>query len=211
MRRVKHLAVVVGLSITVGLAVAGCAARKEAAKTATTAEDEAKRRAMEADEAKRKAEEEARRRVEAEKAAANEAKRKAEEEARRRMVEDPAAQRKAELTLDAIHFDFDKYNLRPDAQSMLAKYATVLQKYPEVEAVIEGHCDERGTVEYNLALGERRAKSAYDYFVRYGIDKKRMKTVSYGEEQPVDPGHNEDAWWKNRRDEFIMADPMAGR
>jgi peptidoglycan-associated lipoprotein len=209
MRRVTHLAVVVGLSVAVGLTVVGCAAKKEAVKVTPAAEDEAKRRAMEAEEAKRKAEEEAKRKAEAEKAAA-EAKRKAEEEAKRRMTEDATAQQKVELTLDAIHFDFDKYNLRPDAQGILAKHAMALQKYPEVTVVIEGHCDERGTIEYNLALGERRAKSAYDYFARYGIDRKRMKTVSYGEERPVDPGHSEDAWWKNRRDEFVVTDPMAG-
>lgn len=209
MKNIKHLAVVLSLSVAVGLTVVSCAGKKEAMKTTKTAEDEAQQRTTESEEAKRKAEE-AKRKAEAEKVSAEEAKRKTEEAAQRKVAE-AAAQRKTELTLEAIHFDYDKYNLRPDAQAILAKHGAVLQKYSDVTATIEGHCDERGTVEYNLALGERRAKSAHDYLLRYGIDGKRMKTISYGKERPVDPGHNEDAWWKNRRDEFVVTDPMAGR
>jgi peptidoglycan-associated lipoprotein len=70
--------------------------------------------------------------------------------------------------------------------------------------LIEGHCDERGTTEYNLALGERRAKEAKKYFVELGIDGKRIKTISYGKERPLDPGNNEEAWAKNRRDHFVV-------
>jgi peptidoglycan-associated lipoprotein len=77
-----------------------------------------------------------------------------------------------------------------------------------VNVTIEGHCDERGTIEYNLALGERRAKSARDYLIRFGLDRKRFKTVSYGEERPVDLRQNEEAWAKNRRAEFVVQETI---
>jgi peptidoglycan-associated lipoprotein len=104
-----------------------------------------------------------------------------------------------------IYFDYDKSNLRKDAQDALSSNAKFIQKYPAWKVSIEGHCDERGTAEYNLALGERRAMSAYRYLVSLGIPDKRLSTVSYGEERPVDPGHTEAAWSKNRRAEFKIA------
>ncbi|MBI4531154.1 MAG: peptidoglycan-associated lipoprotein Pal, partial [Candidatus Latescibacteria bacterium] len=140
--------------------------------------------------------------------AAEEAKRKADEDARRKAEAEAEALRKAELTLNAIHFDFDRYNLRSDAQQILAKHATVFQKYPEANVTIEGHCDERGTIEYNLALGERRAKSARDYLVRYNLAPKRFKIVSFGKERPVDLRQNEEAWAKNRRAEFVVQETV---
>jgi len=103
---------------------------------------------------------------------------------------------------EKAYFDFDKYNIRPDARTALEYNAEVLKRHPEVDILIEGHCDERGTVEYNLALGERRANSVKDYLVKLGIDASRMRTISYGKERPVDLGHNEVAWQKNRRAEF---------
>ena len=106
--------------------------------------------------------------------------------------------------LKRIHFDFDKYTVSPDDAEILKQNAAVLKKFPTVKIQIEGHCDERGTIEYNLALGERRAGSAKKYFVSLGIDEKRISTISYGEERPLDPGHNEGAWAKNRRAEFII-------
>ncbi len=106
--------------------------------------------------------------------------------------------------LKRIHFDFDKYNIRHEDAEILEKNAAVLKKFPTVKIQIEGHCDERGTNEYNLALGERRASSAKKYLVSLGIDEKRISTISYGEERPLDPGHNEGAWTKNRRAEFII-------
>lgn len=102
-----------------------------------------------------------------------------------------------------IHFDYDNYNLKPEDREMLKKDAAWLAKHKNYNVVIEGNCDERGTVEYNLALGERRAAEAMKYFVELGIDKKRIKTISYGKERPLDPGHDEEAWAKNRRDHFI--------
>ena len=75
---------------------------------------------------------------------------------------------------------------------------------PQKEVVIEGHCDERGTEEYNIALGERRANSAKKYLINLGVNPSQLSTISFGEEKPADPGHNEEAWAKNRRDEFVV-------
>lgn len=112
----------------------------------------------------------------------------------------------ADLKLvQAIYFDFDRSNLRKDAQDALSANAKLFQKYTQWNITIEGHCDERGTNEYNLALGERRALSAYRYLVSLGIGEDRLSTVSFGEERPVDPGHNEAAWSLNRRDNLTIA------
>jgi len=106
--------------------------------------------------------------------------------------------------LQNIYFDFDRYFLRPEAKEILAKNAEYLKANPSVKTKIEGHCDERGTVEYNLALGEKRARSAMEYLINLGIEPKRISIISYGKERPVDPDHNEEAWAKNRRDEFVI-------
>ncbi|MBN2298337.1 MAG: peptidoglycan-associated lipoprotein Pal [Deltaproteobacteria bacterium] len=103
-----------------------------------------------------------------------------------------------------IYFDFDKFNLSPEARKALAEKASFLNAHPEIKIKIEGHCDERGTREYNLALGERRAKSAQDYLIFLGINPTRTSTITYGEERPVDPEHNEAAWTKNRRAHFVV-------
>ena len=101
--------------------------------------------------------------------------------------------------LKDIHFDFDKYDIRPGDAEILKENAALLVKYPKVKIQIEGHCDERGTVEYNLALGERRANNTKKYLISLGISADRISTISYGKERPLDPGHNEEAWAKNRR------------
>jgi len=111
-----------------------------------------------------------------------------------------------ELNLQTIYFDFDKYSLKPEAKNALSANAATLNSNPAVTVLIEGHCDERGTVEYNLALGEKRASAARDYLVDLGIKADRIRTISYGEERPVDPGHTEMAWSKNRRADFIRTD-----
>jgi len=103
-----------------------------------------------------------------------------------------------------IHFDFDKYDLKPEARKILKKKAEWLLKHPEFNVRIEGHCDERGTNEYNLALGERRANAAKQYLIELGVSADRISTISYGEERPLDPRHCEEAWAKNRRDEFKL-------
>jgi peptidoglycan-associated lipoprotein len=106
--------------------------------------------------------------------------------------------------LKDIHFDFDKYEIRPEDAGILKENAAWLTKYPRVKIQIEGHCDERGTAEYNLALGERRSNSAKKYLLTLGIPGDRVSTISYGKERPLDPGHNEEAWGKNRRAHFII-------
>lgn len=107
-----------------------------------------------------------------------------------------------EEQLRTVYFDFDKYNLRPDAKAALDANSALLLKYTSVVIKIEGHCDERGTVEYNLSLGEKRAKSVADYLSGLGVDAGRISIISYGKERPVDAGHSESAWTQNRRAEF---------
>jgi peptidoglycan-associated lipoprotein len=109
-----------------------------------------------------------------------------------------------EKPLANIYFDYDKSVIRDDAKPVLETNAAWLKRFPTIKILIEGHCDERGTEEYNLALGEKRAKAALDYLVMLGIPADRMKTISYGKSQPIDPGHNEAAWQQNRRDQFTI-------
>jgi len=101
-----------------------------------------------------------------------------------------------------VYFDFDRYNLRPDAKAALDADYALLRDFPDVIVKIEGHCDERGTVEYNLSLGEKRAKAAMDYLSGLGISSSRLSIISYGKERPAVAGNNESAWSKNRRCEF---------
>jgi peptidoglycan-associated lipoprotein len=107
--------------------------------------------------------------------------------------------------LKDIHFDFDKYNIRPGDAEILKENAALLKKYPKVKVQIEGHCDERGTVEYNLALGERRANNTKKYLISLGVSADRISTISYGKERSLDPGHNEEAWAKNRRAHTVLS------
>jgi len=100
---------------------------------------------------------------------------------------------------DVIYFDTDKFDIDAEDQAALRSQAEYLQQYPNVRATVEGHCDERGTREYNLALGERRANAARNYLVSLGIASDRVTTVSYGKERPVELGSNEAAWARNRR------------
>ena len=107
--------------------------------------------------------------------------------------------------LKDIQFDFDRYDLRPEDTMILKQNAAVLTtKLPKAKIQVEGHCDERGTGEYNLALGERRANSVKKYLISLGISADRITTISYGEEKPLDPGHTEEAWAKNRRAHFVI-------
>lgn len=101
-----------------------------------------------------------------------------------------------------IHFAFDSYDLRSEAREILREKAELLQDNQDLQMVIEGHCDERGTAEYNLALGERRARAAYEFLVLLGVDADRLSIISYGEERPLEEGSSEEAWAKNRRAEF---------
>ncbi len=118
----------------------------------------------------------------------------------------PAANEGAAVTsasLQPIYFDFDKSFIRDDARSAMKANAEWLKANPKVEIRIEGNCDERGTKEYNQALGQRRATSAKKYFTDLGISAKRISLISYGKEKPVCSEHTEDCWQKNRRDDFV--------
>ena len=100
---------------------------------------------------------------------------------------------------DRVFFAFDQASLSPESQATLDRQVTWLQQYPEITVLIEGHCDERGTRDYNLALGERRANAVRDYLVASGINPDRLATISYGKERPVAFGATEEAWAQNRR------------
>ena len=120
-----------------------------------------------------------------------------------------AAKRAAEQAMNQflnehVYFSFDSAQLSAMAQATLKQKAAWLQDNPNAMVTIEGHCDERGTNEYNLALGERRAQSVKSFLVDLGIGADRMSTISYGEERPVDPGHDEAAWTRNRRAQFVI-------
>jgi len=105
---------------------------------------------------------------------------------------------------DRVFFAYDKFDLSKDAQATLGKQAAWMKKFPSVSLTVEGHCDERGTREYNLALGERRANSAKDYLVGLGVNPARVKTISYGKERPAALSHNEASWAQNRRSVSVV-------
>ena len=110
-----------------------------------------------------------------------------------------------EQNVKDVFFDLDKAELRGDARDVLTKDAEFLRSYPQVHISIEGHCDERGSTEYNLALGQSRAQAAKNYLISLGISADRMETVSWGKERPFCTEHNEDCWQQNRRDHFVLA------
>ena len=105
---------------------------------------------------------------------------------------------------DRVLFAVDKYDLSPEARATIENQVTWLKRYPSATVTVEGHADERGTREYNLALGERRANSVRDYMIALGVPAARIKTVSYGKERPVDPASNEEAWARNRRSVTVV-------
>lgn len=188
----SKLLILAGLVIIIGLLAIGCAKKPEPVPEpeGPTPEELEQARLDSIAEVERLA---------AERAAAEEAaRREAEERARLE------AEQAAKASLKVIYFDFDKSNLRPDAREAAEFNAGVLAQYTDWSVLIEGHCDERGTDEYNLALGERRAVTVKDFFIDYGIDVTRITTVSFGEERPMDSGHNEDAWAKNRRAALVI-------
>jgi len=104
-----------------------------------------------------------------------------------------------------IHFDYDQAALTDEARATLEKHALWMQNHREAKVMVEGHCDERGTVEYNLALGNQRAQVTRDYLASLGVAADRLRTTSYGKERPIDPGHDEGAWARNRRAHFAVS------
>ena len=191
-----------------GLVITGCPKKtvvKEGPSVQKSEElrrQEAERATQEAKEAKEAKERELARMKE------EEAKKAAEKEFARSLVakKEPgiAGEVYESKLLKDIHFDFDKYDVRPEDVGILKENAAWLIKSPRVKIQIEGHCDERGTGAYNLALGERRANSTKNYLLTLGLSGDRISTISYGKERPLDPGHNEEAWSKNRRAHFII-------
>lgn len=124
-------------------------------------------------------------------------------------VEEPVVEQEEPVevvmpTLSDVFYAFDKYNLTAESKGILEENAKELKRASEVKIIIEGHCDERGTKSYNLALGEKRANAAKDYLVALGVNSSRITTVSYGKERPFDVGHNETAWAKNRRAHMVI-------
>jgi peptidoglycan-associated lipoprotein len=121
------------------------------------------------------------------------------------MIEDREA-----LAAYTIHFAFDSSAIKSSDQSKLEAVAASLKSDPNLKLLIEGNCDDRGTEEYNRSLGERRALAAREALAKDGVDPARIRTISYGKDRPVDPGHDEAAWAKNRRDDFVLLHPKPG-
>lgn len=118
----------------------------------------------------------------------------------------PPAEAKPEVKIEfpVVYFGFDSYTIEDPAVQLLTNAAKLLRSYPQISLRLEGHCDERGTTEYNLALGEKRSLAVRDYLINLGIERSRLAVVSLGKERPADSGHNEISWAKNRRVEFII-------
>jgi len=191
---------IVILVLLLGLVVLGCpkktVMREEPSASQSAADKERAR--LEAEQALR--EKEAREREEAAK--------KAQAELEKSLVAKKYPGIEGEILesslLKDIYFDFDKYDIRSQDAETLKQNASLLTKYPNLKIQVEGHCDERGTTEYNLALGERRASAAKRYLTSLGIPSDRVSIISYGKERPFDPGHTEEAWAKNRRAHFVI-------
>jgi len=148
-------------------------------------------------------------RLAAEAAAKAEAERLAAAEAAKAEAERLARESRANAinSLGPVYFDFDKFELRDDTRSSLARHGETLRTLDDLRVRLEGHCDENGSVAYNLALGDKRANAVKSYLVNLGLDAGRFETISYGKSRPVDLGNDESAWSKNRRCEFQALNP----
>lgn len=190
------------LILCVGLIMMGCP-KKTVVKEEPSVKKSEEAARLEAERAAKEGETKEARERELAKVKEEEAKKEREKELEKSLVAKKTPGIEGEVfessLLKDIHFDFDRYDIRPGDAEILKGNATLLTKYPKVKIQIEGHCDERGTVEYNLALGERRANSAKKYLISLGIASDRISAISYGKERPLDPGHNEETWAKNRR------------
>lgn len=209
------LLVIPGLLFTVSCAKKTVKSSADTKAVADTASEEAIA-ATKARQTAIKAAEDAKKEELARKAAQDAARKKAAEETRRQQALLAAQKTKADAEKrkvtaarqmfegEHIYFEFDQSRLMAAAQEVLKGKAQWLRGNPDTAIIIEGHCDERGTNEYNLALGERRANSAKQFLLDLGIASSRLSTISYGEERALDPGHNEEAWAKNRRAQFVV-------
>jgi peptidoglycan-associated lipoprotein len=193
----KHwtiLALILALTLLVIFSVSSCAKKKISSEPATTTAEE---------ETRRRAEEEARQNELARQKALKEED-LGDESRSGNLADQRTASAKSRFENQDIYFEFDSIRLAPDAQEILTQKADWLRANPAATVTIEGHCDNRGTNEYNLALGEGRAQSAKAFLVDLGIDSSRLNTISYGEERPLDNSQTEEAWSKNRRDHFVI-------
>lgn len=205
----KHYIIAIIFILCFGLILMGCP-KKTVVKDEPSAKSEAAR--IEAERLAKEKEREAREREAQQREEARLKEKEKEEQARKEFERSLVAKKTPGIEgevfesslLKPIFFDFDKYDIRPGDAEILKENAALLKKFPNIKIQIEGHCDERGTNEYNLALGERRANSTKQYLINLGISKDRISTISYGEERPFDPGHNEEAWAKNRRAHFVI-------
>jgi peptidoglycan-associated lipoprotein len=188
------LALTLVLALLVTFSVSSCAKKKISSEPATTTAEE---------EAQRRAEAEARQK-ELERQKALKEENLSEESLSQDMAEQRTASARSVFENEDVYFEFDSIRLTPDAQEILTKKAKWLRANPAATVTIEGHCDSRGTNEYNLALGEGRAQSAKAFLVDLGIESSRLNTISYGEERPIAYAQTEEAWAKNRRDHFVI-------
>lgn len=187
-------ALILALTLLVIFSVSSCAKKKISSEPATTTAEE---------ETRRRAEEQARQNELARQKALKEED-LGDESRSGNLADQRTASAKSRFENQDIYFEFDSIRLAPDAQEILTQKADWLRANPAATVTIEGHCDNRGTNEYNLALGEGRAQSAKAFLVDLGIDSSRLNTISYGEERPLDNAQTEEAWSKNRRDHFVI-------
>ena len=188
----KHWTILaLALMALVVFSFSACSKSKISSEPSTTMSDE--------EEARKRAEEEARQEALKEENLREEA--LGEEQAKERMETE-----RSMFENDDIFFEFDSIRLTPEAQEILTQKAAWLRKNPRARVTIEGHCDDRGTNEYNLALGEGRAQSARDFLVDLGIKESRLNAISYGEERPIAQGQDEETWARNRRAHFVIVE-----
>ena len=186
----KHWTILaLALMVLVIFSFSACTKSKISSETSTTTSTE--------EEARKRAEEEARQKA------------LREENLREESLSEQQAQERMESAIsmfenEDIYFEFDSIRLSPEAQELLSQKAAWLRKNPAARVTIEGHCDDRGTNEYNLALGEGRAQSARAFLIDLGIKESRLNSISYGEERPIDRGQTEEAWARNRRAHFVI-------
>jgi len=196
----KSVSLLLALGLGAAVIAAASCGGKPAPQTTTPAVDTNAERARQEAEAAAQAERDRQAREEADRIAAQ---RRADSAAAAARAGDEVRSTLAAM----IHFDLDKSNIRSDDMGALDQKVAILQANPDLKIRIGGHCDERGSDEYNLALGNRRAQAAKQYLVSHGIDASRIETQSWGEEKPLVDGHDESAWSQNRRDEF---EPTSG-
>jgi peptidoglycan-associated lipoprotein len=202
----KKSLIVLSFILCVGLVVSGCPKKTVVTDTPSVAESAAERdkARLEAQKDKARPEAEEAARLKEEEAKKTQSQKEFEKSLVAKKTPGIEGQIFESSLLKDIYFDYDKYDIRPQDAAILKENAALLARNPGAKVQIEGHCDERGTIEYNLALGERRANNTKKYLVSLGTPESRISTISYGKERPLDPGHDEEAWAKNRRGHIVV-------